>query len=75
MDREKLHLFFFVIPEKESVAKILNVICHPGLDPGSRLRKTLIFLLNPVSSTGRQIKEKQNIWIYTTVSKTGIQAA
>ena len=47
-----------VILAKASVAKILNTICRPGLDPGSRLRKTLIFLLDPVSSTGRQLKEK-----------------
>jgi hypothetical protein len=51
---------------------VILYLCLPGLDSGSRLLKTLIFLLDPVSSTGRQLKGKLNIWVFATVSFAGM---
>ena len=52
--------FSFVILAEETVAKLEfpdSKSLSPRRKPGSRMRKPLISLLGPVSSTGRQLKE------------------
>ncbi len=53
--------FSFVILAEETVAKLEfpdSKSLSPRRKPGSRMRNTLKYLLDPVSSTGRQLREK-----------------